>query len=55
MNFYGQFDPPFDKILKERYFNDFNNGFGIECGACDGLTECNLKYFEENVTEYELG
>ncbi len=48
MNFYGQFDPPFDKVLKERYFDKFDNGVGIECGSFDGITECNLKYFEEN-------
>jgi hypothetical protein len=45
--FYGQFNPPFDKILKDRYFNNVFNGVGIECGAFDGLTECNLKYFEK--------
>lgn len=48
MKFYGQFNPPFDKILKERYLDKINNGIGIECGAFDGLLECNLKYFEEN-------
>jgi FkbM family methyltransferase len=48
MTFYGQFNPPFDKILKDRYLHLIQNGVGIECGAFDGLTECNLKYFEEN-------
>ena len=47
MRFYGQWDPPVDKFLYENYFKDFKNGFFIECGAFDGLTECCCKFFEE--------
>jgi len=46
--FYGQFNPPVDKFIFERYFPDMNiNGVFIECGAFDGLTECSCKFFEE--------
>jgi len=47
MRFYGQWDPPVDKFLYENYFSDTENGFFIECGAFDGLTECCCKFFEE--------
>jgi FkbM family methyltransferase len=46
--FYGQFDPPVDKILYERYFNNLYNGTAIECGAYDGITENCTKIFEEH-------
>jgi len=48
MKFYGQFNPPVDKILYERYFKNKKNGISIECGAFDGLTENCTKFFEEN-------
>jgi len=48
MKFYGQFDPPVDKILYERYFKNKTNGISLECGAFNGLTENNTKFFEEN-------
>jgi FkbM family methyltransferase len=47
--FYGQFDPPVDKVLYEKYFTNKNYGFFIECGAYDGLLECSCKFFEESL------
>jgi hypothetical protein len=46
--YYGQFNPPFDKILEEKYLGKIKNGIGIECGAFDGVMECTLKFFEDN-------
>lgn len=48
MKFYGQFDPPVDKVIYERYFKDISNCTSIECGAFDGITENCTKFFEEN-------
>lgn len=46
--YYGQFDPPVDKLISQRYFPDPNiKGVAVECGAFDGLTECSCKFFEE--------
>lgn len=46
--YYGQFDPPVDKFISQRYFPDPNiKGVAVECGAFDGLTECSCKFFEE--------
>jgi FkbM family methyltransferase len=45
--FYGQFD--LDRILFERYFSTLKNGFFVECGAFDGLTESTCKFFEESM------
>lgn len=45
--FFGQFDPPVDKILFERYFQNKKNGFYIECGAFDGITESSCYFFEK--------
>jgi FkbM family methyltransferase len=48
--FYGQFDPPVDQFIFERYFPDKDiKGTFVECGAFDGLTECSCKYFEETM------
>jgi FkbM family methyltransferase len=48
--YYGQFDPPVDRFLHERYFlNRARPGFFIECGAFDGETECSCKFFEETL------
>lgn len=55
--FYGQFDPPVDKFIFERYFPDTGiKGVFVECGAFDGLTECSCKFFEETMgwTGYNL-
>lgn len=46
--FYGQFEPPVDKVIYERYFSNKFNGISIECGAFDGLLENSTKFFEEN-------
>jgi FkbM family methyltransferase len=48
--FYGQFEPPVDKFLFERYFFDSNcKGIFVECGAFDGETESSCKFFEETL------
>jgi len=48
--FYGQFVPPLDKVLFERYFTlKQDPGVFVECGAFDGLTECTCKFFEESL------
>lgn len=52
MQYYGQFTVPVDEFIYERYFKSErfkNNGFFIECGAFDGLTECSCKFFEETL------
>lgn len=50
MQFYGQFSPPVDQFIFERYFPNLDiGGTFIECGAFDGLTECSCKFFEENM------
>ena len=49
MKFYGQFNPPVDKVLYERYFKNKKNLTSIECGAFDGLTENCTKFLEENL------
>lgn len=50
MKFYGQFDPPVDRFIFERYFKNFKGtGFYIECGAFDGVTESSCKFFEETL------
>ncbi len=46
--FYGQFDPPVDKVIHERYFPDKYGGTSLEAGAFDGQYENNTKFFEEN-------
>lgn len=47
--FYGQFNPPVDKFIFERYFDDVNfKGTCIECGAYDGVIDSCTKFFEEN-------
>jgi FkbM family methyltransferase len=48
--YYGQFDPPLDRVLHERYFrNRSGPGVFVECGAFDGETECTCKFFEESL------
>lgn len=48
--FYGQFEPPVDRFISERYFpEDGIRGVFVECGAYDGLTECSCKFFEESM------
>ena len=47
MKFYGQFDPPVDKLIYERYFPDQRGGMFVECGAAEGVLESSCKFFEE--------
>lgn len=48
--YYGQFDPPVDRFIAERYFPDLATaGVFVECGAFDGVTEVSCKYFEESM------
>lgn len=47
MRFYGQWDPPVDSYLFEKFFPTKENGTFIECGAFDGVTESCCKFFEE--------
>jgi len=54
--FYGQFKPPQDKLLNDRYFPDVKGGVFLECGAFDGITESSCFLFEEsrNWTGYNI-
>lgn len=48
--FYGQFNPPVDQFIYERYFFDKKiKGVFIECGAGDGEIENSCKFFEESM------
>lgn len=47
MRFYGQFDPPVDRILYDTYFENVRGGVCIEAGAYDGVEESCCKTFEE--------
>jgi FkbM family methyltransferase len=47
-NFYGQFNPPVDYIIKTRYFLNQKHGNCIEIGAVDGIMLSNTYYFEKN-------
>jgi len=49
MKFHGQFDPPLDQLLYERYFAGRRNGVFLECGALDGLLESTCRFFEESM------
>jgi FkbM family methyltransferase len=50
MKYYGQFDPPVDKFLHERYFFQSGKpGTLIECGAFDGVYESSCNFFEETL------
>ena len=44
--FYGQFDPPVDKVIKQ-YFPNITNGYCIEIGASDGVYFSNTLHFEK--------
>jgi len=44
--YYGQFNPPVDKILHEKYFPNKLNGISIEAGALDGIiTMCKTNLY----------
>jgi FkbM family methyltransferase len=45
MRYYGQHE--LDRVIYETFFKEKKNGFFVECGAFDGLTECTCKFFEE--------
>lgn len=48
--FYGQFDPPVDQFIFQRYFRGIEGaGIAVECGAFDGETECSCRFFEETM------
>lgn len=49
--YYGQFTPPLDQLIYEKYFNNKIPAIGIavECGAFDGITESTCKFFEESL------
>jgi FkbM family methyltransferase len=50
MTYYGQFKPPVDEFLFERYFRGrATPGVSLECGAFDGVTECSCKFMEETL------
>jgi FkbM family methyltransferase len=49
LKFYGQFTPPLDKVLYERYFSSLHNGTSIEAGAFDGITENTTYFFQKNM------
>ena len=54
--FYGQFDPPVDRFLFERFFAGSKRpGVFIECGAFDGETESSCKFFEESLGWWGTG
>lgn len=45
--YYGQFNPPVDKLLHQHFFPDKWNGVALEAGAFDGVFENNTKFFED--------
>lgn len=45
--FYAQYE--LDKFIQNNFFKDKKNGFFVECGAFDGLSECTCKFFEESM------
>lgn len=48
MKFYGQFsNPRVDEYLYNTFFKNKQNGFFIECGAFDGITESSCKVFDD--------
>jgi FkbM family methyltransferase len=51
MKFYGQFNPPVDQVIFERYKDvlKYERGYFVESGAFDGVTESNCKFLEESL------
>ena len=45
--YYGQFE--LDRVIHETFFKNKRNGFFVECGAFDGLSECTCKFFEDSM------
>lgn len=56
MRYYGQFNPPVDKIIHTRYFPSKEGGVAIEAGAFDGVTESSTYFFNRyrNWTTYNI-
>jgi FkbM family methyltransferase len=46
MTYYGQFDPPTDKIIAD-YFDPNYIGVAVEVGAAQGIAASNTLYFEQ--------
>ena len=49
MQYYGQFNPPVDKIIHHKYFRNKRNGISIEAGALDGVWDSSTYFFEKNM------
>jgi FkbM family methyltransferase len=51
MKFYGQFSPPVDQVIYQRYQKLLSRrpGYYMESGAFDGVTESNCKFLEESL------
>jgi FkbM family methyltransferase len=48
--FYGQWSPPLDEVIWDRYFADREApGVCVECGAGDGVTESTCYAFEKHL------
>lgn len=48
VKFFGQFNPPVDKVIYDRYFGrSLLRGTYIECGAGDGISESSCYFFEK--------
>ena len=49
--YYGQHNPPLDKLIYEKYFDQkiAATGIAVECGAFDGKTESTCLFFEESL------
>ncbi len=47
MQYYGQFQPPVDKCIHQRFFPEKENGVAIEAGAFDGITESSTYFFNK--------
>ncbi len=46
--FYGQFEPPVDRYVFERFFPTLRGGVALECGAYDGIAESSCYFFEKH-------
>jgi FkbM family methyltransferase len=46
--FYGQFNPPVDQYLFERFFPTLRGGISLECGSYDGIAESSCYFFEKH-------
>jgi len=47
-SFYGQFSPPVDQYLFERFFPTLRGGVSLECGSYDGIAESSCYFFEKH-------